>query len=161
MLRSRIASLLALDWDLLPSYTDFRYTPQVGLSLPFDFLLSALRFEDHDPDTIKTYQYAVTCLNLLDTATVMREVMRFPAMVPRRFVELVAAEDPRALTIVGYFFMLLGRNHSPWWLRRRLKSDFIALIKLLPEEWRPKMDWAVREFGHANLDLAGRLALRA
>jgi hypothetical protein len=124
-----------------------------GLKLSFDFLLSDLRLGDHDAETIAAYQHAVAYLNMMDEISVPRYIFRFPAMVPRRFVSLLAAEDPRALTIVGYFFMLLGRISGYW---GKAEAEFKALMKLIPREWRARMEWAVREFEQANISLGSK-----
>jgi hypothetical protein len=100
--------------------------------------------DNEDPETIAAYQHAVAHLNMIDQSPQPRFILRFPAMVPRRFVALLKVEDPRTLTIVGYFFMLLRRYGGLWWVGRQAVMEFKALMKLIPDEWRPRMDWAVR-----------------
>lgn len=118
----------------------------MGPQLQFDFLLDDLRLDDNDADTISAYQRAVAYLNMMGQTPIPRDILRFPAMVSRRFMDLMAAEDPRTLTIVGYFFMLVRKVGGLWWIRGQAVAEFKALMELIPEEWQSKMSWAVRVF---------------
>jgi hypothetical protein len=62
-------------------------------------------------------------------------------------MELLTAKDPRALTIAGYFFMLLKMEDHVWWLDRPFGREFEDLMNELPKDWWPRMEWAIREFG--------------
>jgi hypothetical protein len=122
---------------------------QIGHEFAFDFLLDGLRLDEDDAET---YQHAVAYLNMLHKKYLPRYILRFPALVSRRFVVLLAAEDPRTLTIVGYFFMLLRRFSALWWTQSQSEAQFRELMDLIPGEWLPRMDWAVREFEQANIN---------
>jgi len=113
---------------------------------PLDFLLDGVEPDNDDPESITAYQHAVAHLNMIYEIPLARFILRFPAMVPRRFIELLKVEDPRTLTIVGYFFMLLRRFGGLWWVRGQAVVEFKALMKLIPDEWRSRMDWAVQAF---------------
>jgi hypothetical protein len=65
----------------------------------------------------------------------------FPANVTQRFVELLAAKDPRALTIAEYFFMLLKMEDHIWWLDRLFGREFKDLMNELLKNWWPRMEW--------------------
>ena len=119
------------------------------LQLPqqaFYFLVSDLDRDGLDQETVDAYENAVACLSGIFDNPLTREVFRFTALVSNRFVDLLAARDPRALAIVGYFFMQLRRLDRVWWLQGAVDREFKMLMQLLPEEWKPMMDWAVREF---------------
>jgi hypothetical protein len=60
-------------------------------------------------------------------------------------VELLVQNDPRTLTIVGYWFMLMMTREQVWWMPRATDNEFWALMSLLPDEWKPRMQWAVQE----------------
>lgn len=111
---------------------------------PFDFLLDGLRFDDDDFETVMAYRHAVAHLNMIYESPKPRTILRFPALVSRRFMALLKAEDPRTLTIVGYFFMLLKEFGGLWWIAGHASAEFKALMELIPDQWRPKMDLAVR-----------------
>jgi hypothetical protein len=83
--------------------------PQSGPESQYDFLLDGLDFDGTDAETITAYQHAVANLNLIDQSPSLRYIMSFPASVSRRFVSLLAAEDPRTMAIVGYFFVILRK----------------------------------------------------
>jgi hypothetical protein len=131
--------------------------------LPFDFLLEGLSLEEHDAATIEAYETAVAHLNTVSFSPIGSHILRFPAMVPQQFVEMVGAQDPRTLTIVGYFFMLLKKVEQVrrvWWLQGTIEDEFKTLMEILPKNWWPKMEWAVSVFeGHGDGDL-GDLAQR-
>jgi hypothetical protein len=120
--------------------------PQSGPEFPYDFLLDGLDFDGTDAETITAYQHVVANLNLIDQSPSLRYIMSFPTSVSRRFVSLLAAEDPRTMAIVGYFFVLLRKYGSLWWMGAQAAVEFRALMKLIPDEWRPKMEWAVPVF---------------
>jgi len=111
-----------------------------------DFLLKDLHLENKDEETIQCYKDSVALLNWIQLSRIYGNVRRFPAKLPDRFVSLLAAEDPRTLTIVGYFFMLLKRVDAIWWLKGVVKDEFEMLMELLPKFWWPQMDWAIQEF---------------
>lgn len=131
--------------DFIESF-NLQQTLPKGSDLPFGFLLSDLNPDDHDAETTTAYRVAVGCLSSMHEATISKSVLSFPGLVPRRFVALLEAEDPRTLTIVGYFFMLLKIFGPHWWVRGQAEADFRAVMELIPGDWRPRMDWAVREF---------------
>ena len=73
----------------------------------FEFLLDDLNRGKTDPDTLYAYESSVSRLSLIYNNPDCDYVFKFAAKVPRRFVEMLVRNDPRTLTIVGYFFMLL------------------------------------------------------
>ncbi|RDW56938.1 hypothetical protein BP5796_13005 [Coleophoma crateriformis] len=112
----------------------------------FDFLLDDLNFQEVNADTLEAYTSSVAQLETIYARLYQADVFRFAVTAPRRLVELVTINDPRALMIVGYFFMLLKKVGKIWWLDGTVEREFKILMGLLPPRWRPRMDWAVREF---------------
>jgi hypothetical protein len=103
----------------------------------------------------ETYEAAVSLLNYLGACSCVGQVLRFPALVRRRFVEMVENQDPRALTMVGYFFMMLkkvDKGQKDWWLRDIIESEFKSLMVLLPRSWWPKMELATSVFEEPRID---------
>lgn len=134
---------------------------QLGVKeLPFDFLLEGIFLEEHDTATLEAYEATVAHLNTVGLKNpIVSHVLLFPAAVCRRFVEMVEAQDPRTLAIVGYFFMLLKKAEKMWqvwWLRSTIDDEFKILMELLPSKWWPKMEWAVSVFqGHSDKVFGG------
>ncbi|KAK1541515.1 hypothetical protein CPAR01_07504 [Colletotrichum paranaense] len=112
----------------------------------FDFLLEDLDEEKTEPETLEAYRIAVGRLDKIQGSALQRDLLRFPAHVPPRFVELLEAQDPRTLAIVGYFFMLLRRATHLWWAQGAAEREFDGVMRFLPREWWPKMTLAVEEF---------------
>lgn len=88
---TKIRQYLKLDLHFVRSYLLTERIPRLKFS--FDFLWSDLCLDDHDTETIPAYQHAVGHLNMIDEKPVSRDILRFPALVPRRFVILLDAED--------------------------------------------------------------------
>lgn len=120
-------------------------------SSPFDFLLEGLEKESQDIETVECYRSSVALLNWIQVSGQIRPILRFPAMMPPRFIRLLSEEDPRILAIVGYFFMLLKRVGGIWWMDDTVDFEFWSLMKLLPENWWPLMDWAADTFRRESL----------
>jgi hypothetical protein len=115
---------------------------------PFAFLLTGLLSENLDAETREAYESAVAYLTWIYDTFGYNHALRSPANVTQRFMELLTAKDPRALTIAGYFFMLLKMEDHIWWLDRPFGGrEFEDLMNELPKDWWPRMEWAIREFG--------------
>lgn len=59
--------------------------------------------------------------------------------MPKSFLQMALANNPRALLVLAYFFALASRLKSVWWLgdvpERGLRKTFAAL----PKEWKTLM----------------------
>ncbi|TVY88066.1 hypothetical protein LAWI1_G003864 [Lachnellula willkommii] len=73
----------------------------------FNFLIDDLSPFDADPEAHAAYATSVQYLNMIYASPVHRHVIKFPGFVTKRYVDLVAAKDPRALAILGYYLMLV------------------------------------------------------
>ncbi|TVY84539.1 hypothetical protein LSUE1_G000602 [Lachnellula suecica] len=112
----------------------------------FNFLIDDLPSLDVDPEVRTAYEVSVRYLNNCYADSVDRQVLKFPGIVTERYVKLVGEKDWRALTILGYYFMLVIRFEKVWWLQGAAERDFGFLMEELPEFWKLRMAWAVREF---------------
>ncbi|KAF4634442.1 hypothetical protein G7Y89_g3665 [Cudoniella acicularis] len=122
-------------------------------SQPFNFLLEDLDTTSVDTETVLAYSTSVDALNRIFREVGGMHVMKFTAIVCKRFVNLVGERDPRAFTIVGYFLMLLKKLDRVWWLQGAAERDFRFVMKSLSEEWKSRMAWAASEIeGGTTLD---------
>lgn len=112
----------------------------------FDFLLADLDRENTDQESLEAYECAIYYLSLVQDNPDRDYCFKFTAKVPLRFVKMLEENEPRTLTIVGYFFMVLKLSEKVWWLPQSTGRKFKELMKLLPEEWKPRMAWAVAVF---------------
>lgn len=113
----------------------------------FDFLLSGLDSKEGvSRPTLEAYKSSVAFLSYIESSSMTRDLLRFPAIVTPRFVVLLTAQDPRTLTIVGYYFMSLKTNNQSWWMHGVVEREFNAVMTFLPKEWWPTMDWAIAKF---------------
>jgi hypothetical protein len=137
--------------------------PQSGEPNKLNFLLGGLDSEeDLDAESVEAFKSAVIYLSSIYASPAYRNIFRFTAMVSPRFVELLAGQDPRTLTIVGYYFMLLKNATHIWWVQGAVEKEFKAVMTFLPRQWWPRMDWAVKEFGLIEYSKnAGEIAEKA
>ncbi|KUJ16876.1 uncharacterized protein LY89DRAFT_645879 [Mollisia scopiformis] len=112
----------------------------------FDFLLEDLDRDGITLETLSAYENNVKWLSILHDNPGVDYIFKFTTRVGPRFVEMLEQGDPRTLTIVGYFFVLLKIRKPVWWLPQPKRKEFLILMDLLPNEWKPRMKWAVKVF---------------
>ncbi|KAK0121080.1 hypothetical protein ONS96_011262 [Cadophora gregata f. sp. sojae] len=112
----------------------------------FNFLLEDLDREATDEETVQAYELSVVWLTKMYYNPHSEYVFKFTTKVQPKFVKMLEQKDPRTLTIVGYFFMLLRVMDKVWWLPVMTRDQFWALVGMLPEKWKPRMEWAAKEF---------------
>ena len=91
----------------------------------------------------QAYEHSVAFLNWAHEKPERPRILSFAATVSKKFVELIAQQDPRALVIIACFFAMTRMVDKTWWLQGVAKREVMGLFSLLPEEWWPKMDWPV------------------
>jgi hypothetical protein len=104
--------------------------------------------QEHVLSTRQAYEHAVAFLNWAYQKPLRNTILGFAATVSRRFVELVAEHDPRALVTIACFFALIKTVDDVWWLKGVAKREVNGIFSLLPEEWWPKMEWPLRIANH-------------
>lgn len=107
-------------------------------------------------ETRQAYEHAVAFLNWAHRKPVRSRTLGFAAIVSRRFIELMALQDPRTLVITACFFALTRIADDVWWLQGVAKREVNGIFGLLPLEWYPKMEWPLRiaNFEGATMDEA-------
>lgn len=106
---------------------------------PFSFLVADLDRETTDQETQFAYDSAVAWLAKAQAHLVMRNVFKFTAVVTSRFIQLLEEKDPKALCICAYFFILMKKLDTIWWLDGAAATEFWNLMTFIPEEWKPLM----------------------
>lgn len=99
-------------------------------------------------ETRQAYEHSVAYLNWAHQKPDRPRILGFPAIVSRRFVELIVEKDPRTLVITSCFFAMTKAVDDVWWLQGIAKSEVCGIMSLLPAEWQNKMDWAIRVAHH-------------
>ncbi|EKD19012.1 C6 zinc finger protein [Drepanopeziza brunnea f. sp. 'multigermtubi' MB_m1] len=102
-------------------------------------------------ETKQAYEHAVSYLNWAHKKPVRNRILGFAATVSRRFVDLMAGRDSRALVITACFFALTKVVDNVWWLEGVAKREVNGIFSLLPPDWWPKMEWALRVANHEGL----------
>ena len=116
----------------------------------YSFLVADLDRETTDEETQYAYDFAVAWLATAHSSLIMRNVFKFTAIVTSRFIQLLGQKDPRALCICAYFFVLMKKLVTIWWLDGVAAPEFWGLMSFIPEEWKPLMEWGVREIENST-----------
>jgi hypothetical protein len=98
--------------------------------------------------TRQAYEHAVAFLHWAYQKPLRNRILGFAATVSRRFVDLIAEHDPRALVIISCFFALTKTVDDVWWLKGVAKREVNGIFSLLPQEWWPKMEWPMKIANH-------------
>jgi hypothetical protein len=101
-------------------------------------------------ETKQAYEHSVAFLNWAHKKPMRARILGFAAMVSRRFVELIAQQDPRALVIIACFFAMTKAVDDVWWLEGVANREVTGIFSLLPEEWWGKMEWPLRISNHVG-----------
>ena len=81
---------------------------------------------------------------------IQRRVATMPLKLPKRFLDLVEMQDPRALVLLARNIALLNMIPHVWWLHGASSSQSVAetaingIAAMLPDEWKWAMDWPFR-----------------
>ncbi|KAF1814985.1 hypothetical protein P152DRAFT_456024 [Eremomyces bilateralis CBS 781.70] len=70
-----------------------------------------------------------------------RRILVFPTILSRRYIDLLRAHDPRALTLLAYYFAGMKVVEQHWWIKGRADHEILGIIDLLPQEWRMQCVW--------------------
>ena len=104
--------------------------------------------EEERGETKRSYEHAVAFLNWAHKKPDRARILGFAATVSRRFVELIAEHDPRALVIISCFFAMTKVVDDVWWLHGLAKREVTGIFGLVPQEWRGKMEWSYSIANH-------------
>jgi hypothetical protein len=141
-----INSQPALSLNLDPERTSFFAPLLAGMEEQITQISEAERGE-----TKRSYEHAVAFLNWAHKKPDRARILGFAATVSRRFVELIAQHDPRALVIISCFFAMTKVVDDVWWLHGLAKREVMGIFALVPHEWWGKMDWPIKIANHEGL----------
>ncbi|PVH68271.1 hypothetical protein DL98DRAFT_441575 [Cadophora sp. DSE1049] len=96
--------------------------------------------------SLSAYRETLSLLSCICSNLKRATPLLFFAVVPSRFVDLVAAKDSRALAILGYFFMLVKKCRHFWWIDGVPEQEFAKIMAMLPSQWWPVMSLAMDVF---------------
>lgn len=134
-----------LELERTPSTHTFQLMQEQKPYTRFDFLLEDLDLTTTDENTARAYTNSVKWLSVIYEYPDADYLFKFALNVGPRFVELLVQHDPRTLTIVGYWFMLMMTREQVWWAPSPTSNELWGLMGFLPEEWKPRMQWAIQE----------------
>ncbi|KAK4945606.1 hypothetical protein LTR10_015225 [Elasticomyces elasticus] len=130
-------------------------------------LLPFLNLLDAGPSTVdelteretrEAYEQTVSYIGYLHRSitendpiyVISRKIISFAIFVPKGFVQCVEEKSPRALVVLAYYFALMSRVRSIWWIGRMPLREITAIMNVLPQEWHEEMRWPLTM---AGLDL--------
>lgn len=76
-----------------------------------------------------------------------RRIIAFTLQIPPKFIDLVVAQEPRALVIFAYFWALCTKAEEVWWLGDTPKKELQGLQSIVPPEWQPLLQWPLSTAG--------------
>jgi hypothetical protein len=106
-----------------------------------------------DQESQEAYEFAlgfVGCILAkieaqLGPSQLRRLLYSFPTLVLFVFVERLKERNPRALTILAYYFSLAKAMDNVWWVRGIAEREVFGIQSLLPEEWQWAMAWPLQK----------------
>lgn len=122
--------------------------------IPFQKLLNH-DIQPWDPDYHEAYEKAVAYLGYLHKAVqdndpvyiLGRKIISFSIFVPKRFIDFVEEQRPRALVIIAYYFGFMTRAKSLWWAVETPENEIWAIQRVLPSVWQEHMRWPLTMTG--------------
>ena len=147
----------------LYTFTQHNWEPSLA-PLPNNAMAAFERLERKVEETVEepalceAYGEAIQKLKkAFQTDEVIRDepglALIWPVVVPERYITELSNRMPMAVTILGYYAVLLHSNSGPWWLEGRGRILLEAVCEVLPSEWLPAVDWP-RETIEKNLNFA-------
>lgn len=109
-----------------------------------------------DDETRDTYEKALSYVGSIQAAidhgepvyAIYRRVQSFALLVPRKFIDFLEEQRPRALVIVAHFFATVSQLPTAWWIgdgeggrEPTVKREIRAISQVLPKEWSGQMVW--------------------
>lgn len=107
--------------------------------------------EETREETKRSYEHAVAFINWAHKKPDRARILGFAATVSRRFVDLIAQQDPRALVIISCFFAMTKVVDDVWWLHGLAKREVMGIFGMVPHEWWGKMEWPIRIANHEGI----------
>jgi hypothetical protein len=98
--------------------------------------------------TKSCYEHAVACLNWAHQRPHRGGILSFAATVSRRFIDLLAIQDPRTLAIVACFFAMTRAVDDVWWLQGVARREVFGIFNILPQTWWDKLEWPIKVATH-------------
>jgi Fungal specific transcription factor domain len=107
-------------------------------------------------DAIKILEWAHSSVRKNEKEFIIRrKLMKFPALVPFRFVDpLLSGGDPRALVITAYFFGMLKFADNIWWLQNVAEHEVTGLATIIPPEWAWGLEFPLRLINPVKVEAA-------
>jgi len=138
-----ISSQPALNLDLDPERKSFFAPLLEGMDAQL-----AEEDESTRPATQSCYEHAVACLNWAHHRPHRGAILSFAATVSRRFIDLLALQDPRTLVIIACFFAMTRAVDDVWWLHGVARREVFGIFNILPQEWWEKLEWPIKIATH-------------
>lgn len=115
-----------------------------------------------DPETRQVYEKVPTDLGRAWKAVVdhdppsniMRRIVMLPMDFPKRYLDLVEEQEPRALVMLGHYFAMLSLLRNLWWIGDSGSREVRAISRSLPAEWQELMAWPLRMLSLDPIPLA-------
>lgn len=136
--RAKVTAVVLVEPVIQNADVEFR-RPYLGLlrqDVPTD--------EAWDDETRDAYEKTLDYIGSVKAAIesgehpmgVARRIMAFALLAPRRFIEAVEQQRPRALAVLAHFFALGSVLQDVWWLGNTVQREIQGIWIALPLEWK-------------------------
>ncbi|KAE8448755.1 hypothetical protein EG329_008971 [Mollisiaceae sp. DMI_Dod_QoI] len=106
-----------------------------------------LSSEVWDEETRQAYEKALNYIGGVQLAieagehrlAILKRIMAFALLGPKRFYAFVEEKRPRALVILAHFFVLCSNMEDIWWVGKVAQREVQGIQRILPEEWQELM----------------------
>lgn len=102
-----------------------------------------------DAETREAYENALSYIGSVHYAVcngepiycIARRLASFAIFVPRKFIDFVDEQRPRALVILAHYFAVMTKAQSVWWISNTPQREIQAIQRAVPAEWHDSMRW--------------------
>ena len=118
---------------------------------------------DRDEESLQSYSSVLGCLGYIYERILERELdswngrrlVSFGTMTPRRFVENIEEQRPRALVIIAHFFAMNTLIRHFWCSHENAVREVKRIQQIVPREWQWAMVWPMEMARKCEIGLEG------
>ncbi|KAL9109107.1 MAG: hypothetical protein Q9227_006198 [Pyrenula ochraceoflavens] len=70
-----------------------------------------------------------------------RRLLAFAILIPKRFIELLDQQRPRALVILAHYFGLMAKVDGVWWIGNSAQREIRGIQNILSPTWQDQLGW--------------------
>lgn len=100
--------------------------------------------EEWNQETRDTYEKTLDYIGTMylaveageDFLGICRRMMAFPLFIPKKFIDFLEEQRPRALIVLAHFFAFAAGREDIWWISNIIEREREGIRTKLPVEWQ-------------------------